>query len=132
MDPEGSGRVGFSAFVAACLAARPADEARSRVAFGWIDRRKKDAISAADVEMVTGKVRCVRVTVTVAGACGKSTDGGRTACVHCVVCGVVVFLAYDRSKSSAVRQGTTPITREHHPMPPPPAPAPVPMCVVKV
>lgn len=67
MDPEGSGRVGFSAFLAACLAGRPADEAGARVAFGWLDRRQKEAITVADVKLLTGEVRaCVaRVCVCV-------------------------------------------------------------------
>eukprot|EP00752_Nemacystus_decipiens_P012366 g10961.t2 len=56
MDPEGSGRVGFSAFLAACLAGRPADEAGARVAFSWLDRRRKDAINSADMKLFTGQV----------------------------------------------------------------------------
>ncbi|CBJ30894.1 n/a [Ectocarpus siliculosus] len=56
MDAEGSGRVGFSAFLAACLAGRPADEAGARVAFSWLDRRGKGAINAGDLKLVTGDV----------------------------------------------------------------------------
>ncbi|CAN0298561.1 unnamed protein product, partial [Ectocarpus sp. 4 AP-2014] len=54
MDAEGSGRVGFSAFLAACLAGRPADEAGARVTFSWLDRRGKGAINAGDLKLVTG------------------------------------------------------------------------------
>lgn len=60
MDPEGSGRVGFSTFLAACLAGRPADEAGARVAFSWLDRRLKGAINSADIKLFTGQV-CFRV-----------------------------------------------------------------------
>eukprot|EP00903_Cladosiphon_okamuranus_P018338 g16870.t1 len=56
LDPEGSGRVVFSAFLAACLAGRPADEAGARVAFSWLDRRRKDAISSGDMKLYTGQV----------------------------------------------------------------------------
>lgn len=56
LDTEGLGFVGFSSFTAACLAGRPADEAGARIAFGWLDRRRKDAITTQDVQMFTGAV----------------------------------------------------------------------------
>ncbi|CAM9418020.1 unnamed protein product, partial [Laminaria digitata] len=56
MDPEGFGRIGFSMFLGACLAGRSADEAGAREAFGWLDRRQKGAIRAADVKLLTGEV----------------------------------------------------------------------------
>lgn len=59
MDQEGSGRVGFTTFLAACLAGRPADEAGARVAFSWLDRRQKDAIDTGDMKLFTGEVRGV-------------------------------------------------------------------------
>lgn len=59
MDLEGSGRVGFTTFLAACLAGRPADEAGARVAFSWLDRRQKDAIDSGDMKLFTGEVRVV-------------------------------------------------------------------------
>lgn len=57
MDLEGSGRVGFSAFLAACLAGKPADEAASRVAFGWLDKRQRGAINGSDLQLFTGEVQ---------------------------------------------------------------------------
>lgn len=56
MDLEGSGRVGFTTFLAACLAGRPADEAGARVAFSWLDRKQKDAIDSGDMKLFTGEV----------------------------------------------------------------------------
>lgn len=56
MDLEDSGRVRFSAFVAACLAGKPADAAGSRVVFVWLDRKRKEAITPADMGIFTGQV----------------------------------------------------------------------------
>lgn len=44
-------------FLAASLAGKSADEAGSREAFGWLDRRQKGAINSADVKQLTGEVR---------------------------------------------------------------------------
>ncbi|CAM9514821.1 unnamed protein product [Scytosiphon promiscuus] len=60
MDPEGAGRVGFSTFLAACLAGKSADEVGARVAFSWLDRRRKGAINSADMKLFTGEVLQLR------------------------------------------------------------------------
>lgn len=59
MDLEGSGRVEFSMFVAACLAGQPVEKPLSTAAFEWFDRTSKGAILPADLEMLTGQVGLV-------------------------------------------------------------------------
>ena len=80
--------MGFSMFLGACLAGRSADEAGSREAFGWLDRRQKGAINAADVKLLTGEVSflpllfvCVRVCTYV-----RERAGVRYRCCSCRFC----------------------------------------------
>lgn len=60
IDLDGSGRVGFSAFLGACLAGRAVDEDGVKVAFRWL--AKKDVICPKDLGLLTGEVRFIFLT----------------------------------------------------------------------
>lgn len=79
MDPEETGYVGFSSFAAACLAGRAADETGSRIAFAWLDRRRKNVITPGDIEVFTGQV--MMMDDDDAGVCA-GRGRGRGMCSH--------------------------------------------------
>ena len=64
IDLERSGRVGFSAFLGACLAEQAVDEPGVRMAFDWLAKTKA-VVQAGDVSFLAGEVGVVnRVRVS--------------------------------------------------------------------